>query len=419
MADLGIRREDKNRWERRAPLSPAHVAELVAERGISVTVQPSPIRTYPDQEYRQAGATVAEDLSSSDVILGIKEIPIPLLQPDKAHLFFAHVIKGQAVNMPLLAALLGCGATLIDYERITDSEGRRLIFFSRHAGYAGMIDTLWTLGRRLSWEGIDTALSTVGPTHSYASLEDAVRHLIATVGLRIREHGVNPALHPLVIGFTGGGNVSQGAQEIFDRLPVLEIAPEDLPSLADNPNISRRALYKVVFRREDRQDFARHLPYLTALINGIYWEPSHPRVVTREALRALWQREAQPRLRVLADLSCDIRGSIEATVRITTPDAPVYIFDPETGEAASGIEGRGPAVLAVDNLPCELPRDASEHFSDSLLPFVPRLARCDFTVPYESLQLSDALRRAIVTHQGSLTPPFRYLEEPLRRVVTQ
>jgi alpha-aminoadipic semialdehyde synthase len=415
--DIGIRREDKNHWERRAPVSPVHVAELVAERGHSVVVQPSQIRIYSDQEYREAGATVAEDLRDCGVILGVKEVPAEKLLAGKPHLFFAHVIKGQPANMPLLGQLLQHRVTMIDYERIVDSEGRRLIFFSRHAGYAGLIDSLWALGSRLKLEGIDNAFTTVRPAHAYTNVEEAAQHLVETVGRKIREEGVNPALHPLVFGFTGGGNVSQGAQEVFDRLPVLEIHPDDLPNLAANPNLSRRAIYKTVFRRQERQRFARHLPYLTALINGIYWEPSHPRLVTRENLRHLWSTESKPRLRILADLSCDLEGSIEATVQVTTPDDPVFVFDPMTGEAKLGMEGRGPLVLAVDNLPCELPRDATEHFSDSLLPFLPRLARADFGAAYEDLVLPTPLYRAVITHQGRLTPPYRHLEEPLRAVI--
>ncbi len=419
MADIGIRREDKNRWERRAPVSPAHVAELVTERGISVVVQPSPIRIYPDEDYAQAGALVAEDLSACGVILGVKEIPFERLLAGKPHLFFAHVIKGQATGMPLLAALLEQRVTLIDYERIVDSAGRRLIFFSRHAGYAGMIDTLWALGQRLSYEGIDNAFSAVRPAHTYNNIEAAAQHLVETVGRKIREEGVNPALHPMVFGFTGGGNVSQGAQEIFDRLPALEIHPDDLPSLATNPNLSRRALYKTVFRRQQRQRFARHLPYLSALINGVYWEPSHGRLVTRENLRNLWSGEQTPRLRILADLSCDLEGSIEATVRVTTPDDPVFVYDPMTGEAELGVRGRGPVVLAVDNLPCEIPLDASEHFSDSLLPFIPRLVHADFGAAFEDLVLPSPLYGAVITHQGQLTPAYRHLEEPLRAVTAR
>ena len=413
-ADLGIRHEDKNRWERRAPLTPAHVQELVRDQGRTVVVQPSPQRIYADDEYRDAGALIDADLSGCRVILGVKEVPPEELIPGKAYLFFSHTIKGQAYNMPLLRAAVERRVTLIDYEPILDRHGRRLIFFGRHAGYAGMIDALWALGQRMLADGFDTSFAAVQPALAWGSVEEASDFLAHTVARRIRERGLHPALYPLVVGFTGGGNVSQGAQEIFDRLPVVELNPDELPSLAGNRSPSRRAVYKVVFRREDRVDFARHLPYLTMLVNGIYWEPDESRLVTRGDLTRLWA-SGPPRLRVIADITCDIDGSIEATVRATTPDAPVFVYDPDTGATTPGVIGRGPVVMAVDNLPAEIPRDASEKFGDSLFPFVGPLVTADYHVPFELLSLPAAVGSAIVTHGGELAPRYRHLEEAMRK----
>ena len=272
MYDLGIRKETKNRWERRAPLTPHHVEELVRDQGRPVLVQPSAIRVFRDEEYRAAGADLGEDLSACRVILGIKEMPPPEIVPERPHLAFFHVIKGQDAGLPILRRALATGASLIDYEPIVDRYGRRLLFFGRQAGYAGMIDALWTLGRRLAAEGIDNPFSTVRQAMEYDSLEDALDTLAGDVGREIREHGLPKEIHPLVIGFTGGGNVSQGAQEVLDRLPVVEVDPEDLPELAAQSALSSRTLYKVVFRREARRRFERHLPHLTMLVNGIYWD---------------------------------------------------------------------------------------------------------------------------------------------------
>jgi alpha-aminoadipic semialdehyde synthase len=219
--DIGIRREDKNRWERRAPLTPLHVRELVRDHGRRVAVEPSPVRIYRDDEYRDAGAAVTENLSACRVILGVKEIPRERLLPGRPHLFFAHVIKGQPNNMAMLRRLLELRCTLIDYETIVDPDGQRLIFFGRHAGYAGMIDALWALGQRLLGEGVETAFAGVRPAHAYPSLAAAGAFLAGEVAGRIRDAGVRPELHPLVFGFTGGGNVSQGAQRILDHLPVV------------------------------------------------------------------------------------------------------------------------------------------------------------------------------------------------------
>lgn len=415
MTDIGIRREDKNRWEQRAPLTPAHVEELVREQGRSVAVQPSPLRIYADEEYRAAGARLQEDLGDCRVVLGVKEVPPRLLQPEKPYLIFSHVIKGKAANMPLLRQALERRCTLIDYEMIVDGAGRRLIFFGRHAGYAGLVDALCALGQRLLTEGIETPFAAVRPAHTYRSVDEAVEFLTTTVGRRIREQGIHPALRPLVVGFTGEGNVSRGAQEIFDRLPMVEVAPDALPTLAAEPSLSHHAVYKVVLRREACVNFARHLPYLTVLVNGIYWKPGQARLVAREDLRKLWRAEAQPRLRILADISCDVEGSIEATVRTTTPDDPVFVYDPLTGEARSGVAGRGPVVLAVDNLPAEFPRDSSEHFGDSLFPFLAPLLTANYQANFAHLALPASLLGAVITHRGALTPRYRHLEEALRK----
>jgi len=407
---IGIRREDKNELERRAPLTPTHVEELVKEKGLRVVVQPSKKRIFADEAFAAAGAIVQEDLTGCTAVLGVKEIPPSQVVPNTTYLCFAHVIKGQPESMPVLQKMLDLRCTLIDYEPIVDRFGRRLVFFGRHAGYAGMIDAFWALGRRLQSMGYETPFSSVQQAHAYSGVEEAESFLANTVAPAIREGGIDPALHPLVVGFTGGGNVSQGAQEIFERLPLVEIEPADLAVLHERPQLSRRVIYKVVFRRPDRRQFSRYLPYLTMLVNGIYWEPGNPKIATKGELRDLWRREERPRLQVLADLSCDVDGSIEATVRATTPQDPVYVFEPETGNTPSGVEGRGPVVLAVDNLPAEFPQDASEHFGDCLFPFIPGLAEANFDVNFEHLSLPAAVLGAVITFDGELTPQYRYLE---------
>ena len=418
MIDLGIRRETKNRWERRAPLTPTHVEELVREHGHSVAVEPSEIRVFTDREYRDAGAVVQSDLSECRVILGIKEVPPEALVPGRPHLAFFHLIKGQRHNLPILRKALETGASLIDYEPIVDRHGKRLLFFGRQAGHAGMIDALWTLGRRLAAEGFDTPLAGVRQATAYASLEQALDELAGPVGRAIREGGLPLPVRPVVIGITGGGNVSRGAQEVLDRLPVVEVHPEELPDLAGQRERSQRTLYKVVFRRENRRRFARHLPHLSVLVNGIYWDPQDSRLVTWDDLEALWEAAAPepPRLRVIADLSCDVAGSIEATVRATDPGDPVFVADPATRRATSGVEGRGPVILAVDNLPAELPRESSEHFGDALFPLLGGLVGSDFDLDFEHLALPAAILEAVLTHRGELTPRFRYLETTLGRV---
>ncbi len=433
---IGIRREDKNRWERRVPLAPDHVAELVGERQIQVLVQPSPLRVFPDMDYAAAGGRISEDLSACSVVLGVKEIPEEKLFAGKAHLCFSHVIKGQTARMPMLRRLIEIGATLLDYEPIVDRRGRRLIFFGRHAGYAGMLDTLWALGQRLQHEGFETPLGELRLAHQYSGLDEALDH-VSRVGERIRHLGLPSGLRPVVVGFAGSGNVSQGAQEVFERLPFLRIDPEELPGLHEDRERPRNLLFKTVFERQhrvqrssgggfDAPEYRAHpdryvsalgplLRHLTVFVNGVYWEPGEPRLITLDHLKILFGSETQPKLRVIGDITCDIEGSIEANRRATDSGDPVYVYEPSTGETPSGVKGRGVVIMAVDNLPCELPREASEHFGDSLLPFVPALERCDWKAPFESLVLPAELRRAVIVHHGALTPAFEGLAAALER----
>ena len=427
---IGIRREDKNKWERRVPLVPADVARLAKEHGIEFMVQPSANRAFPDDEYEQAGGQVQEDLSVCPVVLAVKEIPSSFLQKERTYMFFSHTIKGQKKNMPLLRKIMDLGCTLIDYEKVTDDQGRRLIFFGRHAGLAGMIDSLWGLGRRLQEaEGLWTPFLELQPAHRYASLAEA-KASVAKAGRALAEKGVPEALRPFVCGFSGYGHVSQGAQEVYDELPVQEVTPEEL--LAGLPPAADK-VFKVVFREEhmvepaqgqafDLQEYYHHperyrgrfqeyAPHLTMLMNCIYWEKRYPRLLPKDLLAEMWGADESPKLRFVGDVSCDPEGAVEATVACTTPDDPIFVYDPVERKAQPGFAGRGLAVLAVDNLPAELPRESSEAFSKALEPFVPALAEADMNRPLADTGLPPELQRAVIVHRGELTEAFRYLEE--------
>jgi alpha-aminoadipic semialdehyde synthase len=431
---IGIRREDKNEWEARTPLTPAAVRKLIAD-GIEICFQPSDIRVHLDEEYRDVGAVIDEDLSSCPVIMAVKEIPASFFERQKTYIFFSHVIKGQSYNMPMLKRMMELKCQLIDYELVTDEKGRRLVFFGRHAGLAGMIDSLWALGRRLEWEGITTPLGDVKEAHDYTSLADA-REQIAAIGERIGKDGLPPGITPLVCGFAGYGNVSQGAQEIFNLLPHEEIGPLQLVADEASRKDVRDKLFKVVFKGEHlvepvdpshefelqdyynhpekyRSQFEQYLPHLDMLINCIYWDERYPRLVTLDYLKRSYAAEQQRKLRVIGDISCDIDGSIQCTVKATDPGNPVYVYHPDDGTITDGWSGVGPVVMAVDNLPCQLPRESSEFFSEVLTPFVPRLAAADYDVPFDQLDLPPELIRAVILYQGELTPDCKYLEQYL------
>lgn len=425
---IGIRREDKNNWERRVPLVPEHVRALLSRHAVEVVVQPSPQRVYRDHEFEQAGARVREALEACSLILNVKEIPPEKILRDKIYILFSHTIKGQQYNMPMLKRFLDQRCTVIDYERITDDEGKRLVFFGRYAGMAGMIETLRGLGLRWQSRGFSTPLQQIQPAFEYASSSEAREHL-QTLGRLLAQQGLPAALTPLVIGITGYGQVSSGAQEMLAGLPVIELSPAQLTAMTAARN---DVIYKVIFAEQDmvepkesriafslpeyysrpqlyRSRFAQFLPHLTVMVNAIYWDDRYPRLVTVNDLQALAQK-GRPRLEVIGDISCDIRGAVECTVRTTTPDAPFYTFDPQTATAVDGVGGDGIVVLAVDNLPTELPRDASVAFSTALWPLVSAAVDSDFTVPFAELALPSALKRAIIVYQGQLTPSYSYLD---------
>ncbi len=429
---IGIRREDKNRWERRTPLIPEHVGQLIKQHHVKVIVQPSPIRIYSEADYVKAGAQISEDLSACDMIFGVKEMPVSFFQPGKTYIFFSHTLKGQKSNMPMLKRLLELGCNLIDYERIVDEENRRLVFFGRFAGIAGMIDSLWALSQRLQYEGITDFLDGIKPAYAYRDLNETKMFLLSLRG-RIKKEGIPRELAPFIVGFAGYGNVSKGAREIFDLLPHENLEPGEIQKAYEHPDRFNN-LFKVVFYEKDmvapikpnalfdlhdyyvnpgryRSSFSRYLEHLSMLINCIYWEPKYPRLVTLEDLRRLYGQGEKPRLRVIGDISCDVEGAIEATRCVTSPDDPIYVYDPVDDRIIYGTAGRGPVILAVDNLPCELPVDASVEFSNALLPFMKELIEADLSRNFDELELSYPIRSAIIVHKGKLTPYFRYLQK--------
>jgi alpha-aminoadipic semialdehyde synthase len=429
---IAVRRETKSPLERRTPVTPDLVERLVNSSGVEVLVQPSARRVFHDKQYVRAGATMAENLEESKVILGVKEIPPDHFQPGTAYVFFAHVIKGQPYNMPMLAKMLELGCTLIDYEKICDEDGRRLIFFGRFAGLAGMIDSLWALGQRLRRNGFPTPLAEIEQAHEYESLDDA-KIAIRKAGERIASEGLPEELTPLNIGIAGYGNVAAGVREILSELPTREVEPGNLESTFEDP--SPHCFYQTTFREEhlvERTDgnafnlqdyydhpegyrsvFDRILPQLTVLMNCNYWDERYPRLVTKDQLRGMWSGDTPPRLLVIGDLGCDIEGAIECTLKCTEPSDPVYVYDPLEGTISSGVDGSGPVVLAVDILPAELPREASEEFSSALSPFLTALAEADFDVPFSELALPPELLGAVIAHRGKLTSDYRYVEAHL------
>jgi alpha-aminoadipic semialdehyde synthase len=419
--------------ERRVAIPPAEVESLVRS-GLEVFVESSSKRIFKDSEFKTAGATVTKSLAQCPVIFGVKEMPVNYFEKGKTYIFFSHVIKGQPYNMPMLQSMMEKKCNLIDYETITDDEGRRLIFFGRYAGLAGMINSLWSLGERLRVQGTDNRFTRIQQSHHYSSLAEAEK-AVKEVGEMIRKEGLPKKLAPLVIGFTGYGNVSKGAQHIADLLPIKEITPAQLLALEKTGDYSDRLIYKVVFKEQDLSEpideqkqfdlkhyynhpeaygnqFEKYAPHLTLLMNCMYWDDRYPKLLTRDFIEKLY-RQDKMKLIVIGDITCDPEGSIEFTHKGTTIEDPVFVYDPVSRRPIMGFEGDGILVMAVDILPSELPRESSIGFGEALRPFVPAIVQADYNADFDDLNLPAPIKRALILHKGEFTPEYEYIREYL------
>jgi len=431
---IGIRHEDKYVAERRVALVPKDVKKLKNTHQIQFCVQSSEKRVFSDTAYKEAGAKIQNNLKECPVIIGVKEIPIETFEPEKTYVFFSHVIKGQSYNMPMLKKMIELKCNLIDYEKIEDDLGKRLIFFGKFAGLAGMINTLWSFGERYKQLGIDTPFARLRQSHKYSSLDEACS-AISLVGKHIVQHGLPEAISPFIIAFTGYGNVSNGAQEILNLLPVIEIAPDDIIPTAQNKNLPKNVIYKIVFKEQHlakkkdntefdleeyyanpelfQGNFQQYIPYLNGIVNGMYWDERYPRIVTKDYLSELFS-QSRPKLTVIGDISCDSNGSVECTHKGTEISDPVFVYHPETRSYTMGFKGEGVLVMAVDILPSELPKESSEAFSNALKSFIPAIANADFNLSYEEISLPLPIKKGLILHKGRFTPNYEYISKFLQ-----
>jgi len=236
---IGIIREVKSKWERRCAITPRQVQDLVADGSIRVLVQPSPSRCYTDEEFEEVGAEITEDLTSCDVIFGVKEVPIADLIEGKTYFFFSHTIKAQEYNMPLLDAMLAKKIRMIDYECIREKEPapgqsvpNRLVAFGRYAGIAGMFDFMRGVGEFMLQKKLQTPFIFMGSTYMYEDY-DAMKVALASVAKGIAKSGTPKQFGPMVFAVTGTGRVAQGILEVIEQLPHVKVDPDDLKRLPE------------------------------------------------------------------------------------------------------------------------------------------------------------------------------------------
>ena len=399
---IGIRREDLDKkGEKRVAIVPSVVQDM-AQKGFNFVVQPAihpetltEKRAFTDEEYEEAGAGKSENLEGCQLIFGLKEVKPQNIIPDKTYLFFSHTHKGQIKNRPLLKDMVEKNITLIDYELIEHKEGGRVLTsFTYFAGYAGMIDSLWSLGQRLLNKGIASPFTQITQSNEIGDL-NVIRDLFYEVGKEFRSKGTPKEIPPIICCFLGEGKTSTGAQEMYDILPVKQIKLDQLEEVFQSGD--RNYVYKLVlgvkdmFRpKEDsslhghtftRKEFSKNYfatpdqfesnldkvyPYISILMNCIIWSPEFPRLISRGQAEE-WYTDTQT-LQVIGDITCDPEGAIQFS-KETWIDQPVFVYNPKDRSERFGFEGDGIVVMAVTNLPCEFPADASDRFSRELSPF--------------------------------------------------
>lgn len=396
---FGIIKERKNPPDRRVVFSPDALLRLKAEYPqAEIAVESSDIRIFPDSEYAAKGFTVTDDVSDCDVLFGVKEVPVDALIPNKKYFFFSHTIKKQPHNQKLLRAILDKNIELYDHETIVDENFRRLIGFGRYAGIVGAYNGIRAFG--IKFELFDL------PKAETLSGQDVLIQRLRRI-----------VLPPLKIVLTGSGKVAHGAQEMLDAMKIKQVSADDfltkkfsdpvytlIDVLDYNKRKDGRTLDKQDFYHNPTEyvsDFERFTKVSDIFMAGHFYGNDAPAILTREMLNA-----PDNKIKVVADISCDVDGPIACTVRASTIADPLYGYLPSTGQEADFFHPGAIAVMAVDNLPCELPKDASEGFGEMFLKHV---------IPaFFNNDKDGILSRAKITANGKLTERFAYLESYAR-----
>lgn len=397
MIRIGLIRERKSPPDTRVALTPEQCVHIMQNNpGLVVVAEPSPDRCITDAEYAAKGIALQEDLSDCDVLLGVKEVPVEKLIPGKTYFFFSHTKKKQPYNQKLMHALIEKRIRMIDYECLTHIDEQRILGFGLYAGIVGAHNGLLTYGKKFDLFNLPAA-------HNVKSYQDLVK---------IYEQIKLPNIK---IVMTGSGKVAAGILEVMTHFDIESVEPEDfLTHEYDYPvytHLKGGDLYarkdNDLFSRDDFHAnpgmykclFSKYIPQTDILMNGIYWDRNIARLFEKQdILRNDW------RVSVISDITCDIDGSVPINIGASTIADPVYGIDRKTMERAAPFQNTRSIidVMAVDNLPNELPRDASQYFGAHFEKFVLK----------ELLNgNSDIIKRATICEGGKLTSHYSYLAD--------
>lgn len=395
MTSIGLIREGKIPADNRVSLTPAQCKWIQKNApDVRIVVQSSPDRCFSDKEYQLAGVEVNDEIWDCDILLGIKEVPVEQLIPGKTYLFFSHTKKKQPHNQKLLQSILEKNIRLIDYECLEHEDGQRIIGFGFFAGVVGAHNGMMAYGKR-------TGLYNLERVYKQRSFRELIHNYF---GLRLPN---------VKIAVTGSGRVAHGILEIMNLMGIHEVEPDDY--------LARRFSYPVYTqlkgselyqhketRKYSRMEFHEHpelyqckfLPYAAQtdiLMNGVYWDVNVPRLFEKEDVKV-----DNFIIQTIADITDDVNGSVPINIGDQTIEDPVYGIDRITLEKKEPYHTNSIDIMAVGNLPNELPRDASRYFGEQLIKYV-----------LEDLVRngSDIIERATLARDGKLTKPFEYLED--------
>jgi alanine dehydrogenase len=396
---IGIIREGKVPYDKRVPLIPTQIKSLIEEYPeIELVVQPSQWRAFKDEEFIKEGIKMQEDISDCDILLGIKEVPSNELIPGKKYLFFSHTIKKQIHNQKLLQELIKKNITLVDYECLVDKEGNRVIGFGRFAGIVGAYNAIMAYGLKYKMFNLKPAHECHDKKELFKELEKA-------------------NLPNIKIVITGGGRVANGACETMGAMSLRKVTPYEFLNYTFREPVYVQLHSEDYFKAKDNSPFSswdfHHDPssyrctfsdpesfatMTDILIHCTYWDPASDIMFTKERMK-----DPDFRISVIADVTCDINGSIPSTERASTIENKFYGYEPVSGKEVDRFDKSAITIMAIDNLPCELPRDASDGFGKHLIERV-----------LPSLFVEDTgglIERGTILKEGRLTERFSYLKD--------
>ncbi|MEO1261407.1 MAG: NAD(P)-dependent oxidoreductase [Bacteroidota bacterium] len=393
---IGIIKEGKTPPDSRVALTPAQCKAIKNEFQLDIIVQPSPTRCFPDEDYLAAGIPLSDNLSGCDILMGVKEVPISQLIGEKTYFFFSHTIKEQAYNQQLLWSVLEKNIRLIDYEVLTNENGQRLIAFGKFAGMVGAHNGLWTYGQR-------SGVYQMPRMSNLLDYEEA-KSFYQTL-----------SLPPVKIVLTGTGRVANGAALVLRDMGIQQVNTTDFLTKTVGQAIFTQLDCEDYAARKDGSDFDLHdffqhphlyksifAPYAKVadiMINGIYWDNRAPAFFSLKEMA-----ETDFSIQVIADVTCDIApvSSIPSTIQASTIANPVFGFDPSKKIEIPAFSKLGIDMMTIDNLPNELPRDASKAFGEQFMTHI---------LPELLKDKSEVIDRATITLDGVLGPHFQYLAD--------